>query len=204
MARHPDAGLLPVAATATAVAGALALAACGVSPEEAPREIAQELTTSTTSEVEAGTDMAPVELWFTRFSGPDGGSVLVPVEAEVVVGDSGAPTPGVVLEALFEGVPADLVEDDEYRSSIPAETTLSGPPEEPVDGELTVDFESGIDLQGSASRLAFGQMVCSVEVLAGIESVRFTRRGEPLEPVDGSGEASTGPLTCDDYDQLRH
>jgi hypothetical protein len=202
MARHPDAARRPVAAAATAVAGAL-LAACGVSPEEAPREIAQELTTSTTSEVDAGTDTEPVELFFTRSSGSDSGSVLVPVEAEVVVGDSGEPTPGVVLEALFEGVPADLVDDDAYRSSIPAETTLSGPPEEPVDGVLTVDFDSGIDLQGAASRLAFGQMVCSVQVLVGVESVRFTRQGEPLDPVDGSGEARTDSLTCEDYDQLR-
>lgn len=188
-------------ATAAALAAAL-LAACGVSADEGPRDIPQAqvpTTTSTTTPPVPDEGTAEVDLWFTQFSDRDERDMLWSVGAEVPVDESGRPTPGVMLEALFQGVPADAAADG-VRTRIPSETALATSPPEQDGTELTIDLDTGIEgLPGEGSRLAFGQMVCTVTELDGVDSVRFTRQGADIAPLDGSGEARTGPLTCGDY-----
>jgi spore germination protein GerM len=201
MARHQAAARRIAAALLAATTAALLLAACGISPEEDPRQIALEQS-STTTTTETDEDAATVELdmWFRQYSIPEDRYMLVPIPVDVVVGDSGEPTPGVVLETLLGGVPAEYVDRD-VSSAIPSEVTISGPPDEPDEGVLTIDLDAAIDLQGAGTRLAYGQIVCTAVLLDGVESVRFTVQGEGIDPLDGSGVARSDPLNCDDYAQ---
>ena len=57
-------------------------------------------------------------------------------------------------------------------------------------------------MQGDGARLAFGQMVCTVDALDGVEGVVFEIEGDPVNPLVGDGETSSAPLTCDEYDNL--
>ncbi len=54
-------------------------------------------------------------------------------------------------------------------------------------------------MRGTASALAFGQIVCTADALGEVEGVRFEVGGEPRTVPKGDGENTDGPLTCDDY-----
>lgn len=192
-----------LAALAAALVAGL-VGACGIPADDEPREITQEElpgTTTTTLEVGEEGQTRSVELWFTRFDGDR--DVLTSVEQEVPTGgESGRPTPATVLDALLSGVPTDGDVAPDVVTKIPADTALASQPEL-LNGILTVDLDSGISsVQGNGARLAFGQMVCTVDALEGVEGVVFEIEGDPVNPLVGGGETSSAPLTCDAYDNL--
>ena len=177
---------------------------CGIPADDEPRDITQEqLPGSSTTTLEVGEDgqTRAVELYFTRFDGSR--DVLTTVELEVPTGgESGLPTPATVLDALLSGVPTDEAIDPGVVTKIPPDTALASQPDL-LNGILTVDLDSGISgVQGDGARLAFGQMVCTVDALDGVEGVVFEIEGDPVNPLVGDGETSSAPLTCDEYDNL--
>jgi spore germination protein GerM len=193
----------------TAVLGAAVLASavlggCGIPADREPRAITEEqIPDATTTTVDVGEEgqTRSVDLYFTRFDGSR--DVLMTVEHEVPTGgESGRPTPATVLEALLSGVPTDDASDPAVVTKIPADTSLASQPEL-NGGILTVDLDNGIrGVQGDGARLAFGQMVCTVDALDGVEGVVFAIEGDPVYPLMGDGETSSAPLTCASYDNL--
>jgi spore germination protein GerM len=190
--------VLGVAVVASAV-----LAGCGIPADSEPRAITEEQipdASTTTVDVGEESQTRSVDLYFTRFDGSR--DVLMTVEHEVPTGgESGRPTPATVLEALLSGVPTDA-SDPAVVTKIPADTSLASQPEL-NGGILTVDLDNGIrGVQGDGARLAFGQMVCTVDALDGVEGVVFAIEGDPVYPLMGDGETSSAPLTCASYDSL--
>ncbi|HEU0171056.1 MAG TPA: GerMN domain-containing protein [Acidimicrobiales bacterium] len=200
---RPRSRRLPAAVLGAAALGTCALGACGIPADSEPRAITEEQipdTTTTTPDVGDEGQTRSVELYFTRFDGNR--DVLTTVEHEVPTGgESGRPTPATVLEALLSGVPDDAA-DPAVVTKIPADTSLASQPEL-NGGILTVDLDNGISgVQGDGARLAFGQMVCTVDLLDGVEGVVFEIEGDPVYPLVGDGETSSAPLTCASYDNL--
>lgn len=191
------------AALGAAVLASAALGGCGIPADSEPRAITEEQipdTTTTTVDVEE-VQTRSVDLYFTRFDGSR--DVLTTVEHEVPTGgESGRPTPATVLEALLSGVPTDATSDPAVVTKIPADTSLASQPEL-NGGILTVDLDDGIrGVQGDGARLAFGQLVCTVDALDGVDGVVFEIEGDPVPPLTGDGETSSAPLTCSSYDNL--
>ena len=204
MSRSPTRGRHARSAALAAVLVAGLVGACGIPADDEPREITQEeLPGTATTALEVGEEgqTRSVELYFTHFNGDR--DVLTTVEREVPTGgESGRPTPATVLDALLSGVPTDGEVDADVVTKIPADTALASQPEL-LNGILTVDLDSGIrSVQGDGARLAFGQMVCTVDALEGVEGVVFEIEGDPVNPLVGDGETSSAPLTCDAYDNL--
>jgi spore germination protein GerM len=195
---------VPAAVLGVAVLGAGVLGACGIPADSEPRAITEEQipdATTTTPDIGDEGQTRSVELYFTRFDGSR--DVLTTVQHEVPTGgESGLPTPATVLEALLGGVSADDASDPAVVTKIPADTSLASQPE--LNGDiLTVDLNNGIrGVQGDGARLAFGQMVCTVDLLADVEGVVFEIEGDPVYPPIGDGETSSAPLTCSSYDNL--
>ena len=197
---------LPTRRAVSAVLGALllgALGACGIPADDEPRAVSEDqVPQSTTTSVGSRDDQTrSVELYFVRFDGQR--DVLAAVDHEVPTGgESGMPTPATVLDALLSGVPAEADVDPSVVTKIPADTALASQPEL-RSGTLTVDLDGGISgVQGDGSRLAYGQMVCTVDALEGVDRVVFEVEGEPVRPLDGEGITSSAPLTCASYENL--
>jgi spore germination protein GerM len=195
---------VPAAVLGAAVLGAGVLGACGIPADSEPRAITEDqIPDATTTIPDVGDEgqTRSVELYFTRFDGSR--DVLTTVQHEVPTGgESGRPTPATVLEALLSGVSADDASDPAVVTKIPADTSLASQPEL-NGGILTVDLNNGIrGVQGDGARLAFGQMVCTVDLLTGVEGVVFEIEGDPVYPPIGDGETSSAPLTCASYDNL--
>ncbi|HEX5366705.1 MAG TPA: GerMN domain-containing protein [Acidimicrobiales bacterium] len=196
--RHPRPG---IALTAGLAALVTVLGACGIPADDRPRHIAQEQLPATSRPADAGgsEQARAVDLWFTRFDGDH--DVLTTVTAEVpTASESGRPSPAAVLEALLAGVPEDP--DPAVVTKIPADTALADPPVL-EGGILTVDLDNGISgVQGDGARLAYGQIVCTVDGLDGVEGVLFTIEGKAVQPPDGRGETGRDPLSCAAYENL--
>jgi spore germination protein GerM len=194
----------PIAVLGAALLGGAVLGGCGIPADSEPRAITEEQipdATSTTLDVGDEDQTLSVDLYFTRFDGNR--DVLTTIEHEVPTGgESGRPTPATVLEALLGGVPADDTSDPAVVTKIPADTSLASQPEL-NSGIVTVDLDNGIrGVQGDGARLAFGQMVCTVDALDGVDGVVFEIEGDPVYPLMGDGETSSAPLTCASYDNL--
>jgi spore germination protein GerM len=186
-----------VAAAALAALAALA-GGCGIPADDEPRTLSPDQVPETTVSTlrNSGAQRRSVVLYFVRFDGDR--DVLTPVDLEVPVGgESGMPTPSTVLDALLSGVPASV--EDATVTKIPPGTDLARQPQL-RGGTLTIDLDSGISaVQGDGSRLAYGQMVCTVDGLDGVDRVAFEIEGRTVHPLDGDGDTADGPLTCASY-----
>ncbi len=177
------------------------LAACGIPADEGPRAISDEGAPDdlgTDVEVNGG-QSATADLYFTRSDGEQ--DRLIPVERQVPTGGSSSPAPATVFEALLDG-PSGTDNVEGLATKLPNATALAGPPDL-TGGVLTVDLNQAISgVQGVGAQLAFGQLVCTGDALAGVDGIRFTREGRPQAATIGNGETDTGVLTCDDYGNL--
>jgi hypothetical protein len=188
-------------ALACALAAGLAVAssACGIPADDSPRAIADEgAPDDLGTEVEVGGGQTgTADLYFTRSDGE--ADRLVPVRREVPTGPGGAPAPATVLDALLDG-PED--EEEGLATKLPNATGLASQPML-ENGILVIDLTDTISgVQGDGAQLAFGQLVCTADALAGVDGVRFTREGESQQAPDGEGETDSGARTCDDYSNL--
>jgi spore germination protein GerM len=198
----PAARSLAAALLAAALVGA---AGCGIPADDHPRAISKDQIPAQGAQGEpdqTAVETEPAALYFTARVGDH--SVLVPVERAVPVGSS-SPTlvPANVLATLLSGAPSAEEEEKGLTTAIPAGTALVNQSEVDQDGILTVDLNDNIfDVQGEASALAFGQIVCTANALGQVDGVRFSVEGEPQPVPMGDLETSDGPLTCDDYTNL--
>jgi spore germination protein GerM len=196
-ARSRRARLVAAGALAAAVLGA-----CGIPADDEPRAVSQEqLPSTTTTTVVDESQTVAVDLYFVHSE--EDRDVLTTVEREVPVrSESGQPTPATVLESLLGGVTAEERDEAAVVNRIPPDTALASPPVL-SGGTLTVDLDRRIStVQGDGARLAYGQMVCTMDALDEVERVLFLVEGEAVQPPDGNGEVSSAPLTCASYDNL--
>jgi spore germination protein GerM len=202
MSRHVRTGL---GAAAVAVV-TLGVVGCGIPTDDSPRaisrenvpdEVADDTTESTPSQSTVG---APIYL----VQSPDNPR-LVSVERRVPAGSSPAagPDPAAVLETLLTATANPEEQTGGITNLIPQDTRLASQPEL-ARGTLVVDLTPEIfAVQGENQRAAFGQIVCTANLLDGVHFVRFLVQGEPTEVQVDSG-ATGGPVTCaDDYERLQ-
>lgn len=194
-----------VRALSAALATALALVAgCGIPADDEPRAVSREQVPDDLEEPSEGQTegrTVTATLYFTRYDGNRDN--LAGVDRQVPTsGAATAASPSTVLEALLGGPTTDE-EADNLLTKIPADTALDGQPELGPGGTLTVRLNGAINrVQGDGARLAFGQMVCSVDPLPQVDDVLFAVEGEPFQAPNGEGETSSEPLTCESYANL--
>jgi spore germination protein GerM len=172
--------------------------ACGIPADDEPRAISPD-NVPPEAENEAPPEegaTVPAAIWFTRI---DGTRELLTRTMHDVAATGSAPSPVTVLETLFEGPPS-----DDVATSIPAGTAV-GPGGADLDqGLLTVDLNDAIDnIRGERAWFAYGQMVCTVSELPGVEGVQFSIEGVTRPSPQGDGVSTNTPLTCEAYDNLR-
>jgi spore germination protein GerM len=71
------------------------------------------------------------------------------------------------------------------------------------DGTATIDIDGPDEApSGGASRLAVAQIVLTATSVPGVDAVRLTLSGEPVEAPLPSGQLTSAPLTAADYAAL--
>jgi spore germination protein GerM len=190
------------AALAAAMVGA---AGCGIPTDDSPRAISRENVPddAVDATTEATESQETVAVPISLVQSPEDPR-LVDVERRVPTGSPATgPDPAAVLETLLRATPNAQERADGITNLIPQDTRLASQPEL-ARGTLVIDLTSEIfDVEGENQRAAFGQIVCTANELAGVDSVRFLVDGEPREVQVDSG-ATGGPVTCaGDYQRLR-
>jgi spore germination protein GerM len=198
--RRPDG----VRALALALAGLVALAACGVGVQAEPEQLASENVpdglldpnppTSTTTP-QAPTS-ATVTIYFVRTRGDN--VRLARVQREVTDPGSAAER----IRALMQEEPTRAEARNGLSNSvIPDDTEV----EVVTDGPLaTIDLSPEfLEIQGQAQRAAFGQLVWTVTAVPGIERVRFLVDGDPVNAIIGNGNSIRRPVDRIDYREIR-
>jgi len=191
------------------IAGLLAvllLAACGVTPDDGPQEIAtRDLPadlldpnpgTSTTLPESAGTTTVDVYMLEEVADGVH----LVAVPREVTQ----ANLPNERLETLFGGATEAEIEAG-ITSGIPADTELLGVTVDEEEREVMIDISDDIfTIEGEALAQAFGQIVWTATEprAGGYRTVRIFVDGEPTTILDGEVANQEGPVTRSDYTNL--
>jgi spore germination protein GerM len=182
---------------------AVALSACGVSDDSAPRLIpvenvpfrlvepeAQASTTAPASPLTKG-----VDVYFIRRSGDT--ATLEPTEREVPEAEE----PRSRIEALLSQRPDDAETAAGITSSIPRGTTLLGA-ERLADGLVQVDLSSNLfDVSGPELVNAFAQLVFTATELNGVRRVRFLVDGQPRNAIAFDGQEKP-EVTRADYAAL--
>ena len=185
----------------------LLAAACGVTPDDGPQEIAtRDLPadlldpnpgTSTTLPESAGTTTVDVYMLEEVADGVH----LVAVPREVTQ----ANLPNERLETLFGGATEAEI-DAGITSGIPADTELLDVTVDEEEREVMIDISDDIfTIEGEALAQAFAQIVWTATALdaGGYRQVRFSVDGERTPVLDGDGAEQTGTVTRADYDALR-
>jgi spore germination protein GerM len=200
MSRHVRTGL---GAAALAV-GALGVVGCGIPTDDSPRAISSENVpddvADDTTEPTPSQSTVSAPIYLVQSSEDPR---LAPVQRPVPSGSPGAgPDPAAVLETLLTATANPQERAAGITNLIPEDTHQASQPEL-TGGTLEVDLTSGIfDVEGENQRAAFGQIVCTANGLAGVNSVRFLVEGEPRNIPTDAGEAD-GPVNCErDYRRL--
>lgn len=104
---------------------------------------------------------------------------------------------GQLLTALADG-PTAQERDERLSTALPPDVRLSVG--DIAEGTATVDIAGPVDAQsGWSSRRAVAQIVLTATSVPGIDAVRLTLAGEPVEAPLPGGELTTRPLTAIDY-----
>lgn len=102
-----------------------------------------------------------------------------------------------LLTALAEG-PSAGERDAQLSTALPPEVRLTVA--ELSGGTATIDIDGPAEApSGWASRRAVAQIVLTATSVAGVDAVRLTLSGEPVEAPLPSGELTSAPLTAADY-----
>jgi len=178
-----------------ALAGLL-LAACGISDDASPRNIAV-------------ADQAQLGIASDRGAGVATGTARVYLLAPEVAGQSQAllavardvdETPNALLDALFAG-PNDDEVGDQLRTALPIGTTLLSARLQ--SGVLEVDVSEGLQqLAGQVLVTAVAQIVFTASEVDGVRSVKIKVAGAEQQWPAGNGELQSSPLTIYDYPGL--
>lgn len=184
-----------------AVAMTLVVAACGLSENSGPQEIApgnlppdllnpNPGSSTTVPESPATTS---VQVFFIKRVGDR--DRLAAVEREV----TSSTLPGDRIAALL-AQPTDRETELGFTTSIPANTVLLNTAVNEADHELVVDLSSELfSIQGEELAKAFAEIVWTVSELDGIDQVRFLVNGVPVRAPDAEGVEQDGAVTTADY-----
>ena len=105
-----------------------------------------------------------------------------------------------LLAALADG-PSEVERSEELSTELSPEVRLSLV--ELSDGAVTIDIDGPAEApSGGASRRAVGQIVLTATSVPGVDTVRLTLAGEPVEAPLPSNEVTSRPLTAADYAPL--
>jgi hypothetical protein len=171
----------------------IAVSACSIQPDTAPREIPQH---------DRGL-LDPVT--------PEGGEAAGSTRVYLVADRSGErrlravqrgvdATPSAALEELFKGA-NDQEDEAGLGTAIPDGLQLLS--SRSVAGTLQVDVsEEILDVPGPALILAVAEIVFTASELDGVREVRLKVNGENLPWPDGQGELQSRPLTVYDFPGL--
>jgi hypothetical protein len=178
---------------ASAILGIATVAGCGVTPDERPRAIDPprgpfQVIASPSPATSAGA------LRETLFLVRD--TRLVEVTRRVDT----PPTIDNLVAALVAG-PTDAERDQGITSTLLGSTLVAAV--HAADGRAFVELSAPIEGAARTDEvLAYGQIVCTLTVLAGITGVTFTRDGTAVGVPRADGSLSVGPLTATDYADL--
>ncbi len=184
-------GAACASAAAIVVAG-VALTACGIEPDSAPRNIpVDQRAQLEPTDVDAGESTGTSRVFMLTEGGEDGQRLLRSVLRDVPT------TSTEVLQALFVGPNAKELEEG-LSTQLPPEVQLISARN--VAGTLNVDLSPEIlELQSSALRYAVAQIVYTADELDGVHSVRLRVDGEIQAWPAGRGELIDEPLTVYDF-----
>jgi spore germination protein GerM len=105
-----------------------------------------------------------------------------------------------LLTALAEG-PTGTERNEQLSTALPPEVRLTLA--DLTDGAATIDIDGPAEApSGWASRRAVAQIVLTATSVPGVDAVRLTLSGEPVEAPLPSGELTSEPLTAADYAAL--
>ena len=105
-----------------------------------------------------------------------------------------------LLTTLAEG-PTGTERNEQLSTALPPEARLTLA--ELSDGAATIDIDGPAEApSGWASRRAVAQIVLTATSVPGVDAVRLTLSGEPVEAPLPSGELTSEPLTAADYAAL--
>jgi hypothetical protein len=126
----------------------------------------------------------------------DDGGVLVAEPREVGGGTPGEQL-GDLLAALAEG-PTARERTDQLSTALPPQIELDL--HDLTDRTATVDLGPPVQApSGVAGRRAVAQIVLTATTVPGVDAVRLTVGGDPVEAPLPSGELTADPLTAADY-----
>lgn len=109
------------------------------------------------------------------------------------------------LRALVDGLLAGPTDDEQDRglsTALPSGLSLRTTRESNGIVALDLDTDSG-GRSSSETVLAVGQLVLTATSLPGVQAVRFTRDGRPVEALLADGALTTRPLLASDYAELK-
>lgn len=174
-------------ATAATI-GVVALAACGVQPDAAPRDLPEDERAIAVAVGPSGSDASGANRIYLVAPGEDGLLRSVPRQAE---------TRQELIEILLAG-PNDNELSAQYSSFIPSSTELISAR---TQGQvLTINLTGGItELSGENLAQAVAQIVYTASELDGIEAVQLRADGEALAWPKANLETTSDPLTIYDY-----
>jgi len=182
-----------------AAAVGLVASGCGIPTGGEPRTIAASDVPPGLAAPASGPTAAPTtepQADPARIYLVDAGDSLVPLGREVD-GDSAAERLEALLAALASG-PTSAERDEQLSTALPPDVRLrlGGI----SDGTVTIDIDGPVEApSGLASRRAVAQIVLSATSVPGVDAVRLTLAGEPVEAPLPSGELTSAPLTAADY-----
>lgn len=189
--RSAFAALAAVVLSATAV-----VTGCGVSVDDAPRDIATEPDAPT---VEASGAVPSEAVGSGRIFLVAGGSTGEAARIESVTRDLDDDV-GRAASALIAGPNSDEMSAG-LRTSLPAELTVTDARR--VGNVVVIDVSPELgELSGSSLILALAQIVYTFDDLEGIEAVSVTVDGDQRPWPDGTGGLTSEPLSVVDYPGL--
>jgi spore germination protein GerM len=173
---------------------ALAVTACSIQPDTAPREIpVDDRGLLEPVAAEGGERAGTTRVYFVGDT-DEGEPRLRAVPRDVDA------TPMDALQELLKGT-NDQEAEIGLRTSLPPELTLLSA--RMVAGTLQVDVTDEIlDLPAPALQLAVAEIVFTASELDRVRDVRLRVDGQSRAWPDGSGELTTAPLTVYDYPGL--
>lgn len=172
-----------------AASATVALAACGIRPDAAPRDLPEGQRTLV--DLSANTGAAAIGADRIYLVGPGEERLLKSVPREEVPGFD-------LIEILLLG-PNEAESEAQYSTVIPANTELNGEPTR-SGSTLFIDISEEINqLTGQSLTQALAQIVYTASEIEGIEQVRLRVDGEQLSWPIGNGTSTTGPLSAFDF-----
>jgi spore germination protein GerM len=181
-----------IAAAVVTVSVTALMAGCGVSIQQAPHPV--EIPGLAGTPVSGPTQTPQGSVTETLYLVKDGH--LMAVGRSVPQ----QPSPSQHLSDLLAG-PA-VTEQQQGLSSALAGTDLRLAVQV-RDGQATVELATSLEGTGRTDDiLAFAQIVCTLDSREDVETVSFTRAGEPVEVPRADGALTSQPLTSGDYANL--